>query len=508
MKKKYLKIGLVIIVVIAVGTALFLNFKKKSNIEGMNNLEENNIGLDNTAVVEKGNIETNITGTGNIQSKVVKELKTKKNGTVGNLYASEGQKVNKEDIILDLRDESDSITIEQSDLNVFEAESELEELKEEAENLIVKSSVSGTISEIFVEEGEEISNNQKFLRIIDKSILEVVAPFSNKQVEKMNIGDNVDVVLLGSYQTIKGKITKISKEGYGTENGGLMHDVTIELKNPGALIEGNEVQVKINKGGFYYTSQNKSSKLKWKTNKIVEFKIAGTLSEINVEENQKINKGDILGKISNEDHLREIEIQEKRLRNKKLELNNKKKELNEDAIYAPISGTLIKLDVVSGENILSEEVVAKVADLDNLEVTIPVDELDILKIRKGQEAVINVPALKDVNFKGKVTDISEVGKIENGIATFDVTISIDDPKNLKLGMSASVKILLDSKENVLMVPVDCVNEREGKYYINMQDENGEAKEIEIEVGLVSKDFAEINSDKLKEGDKVLKGTVY
>lgn len=504
MKKKYFKIGITIIAVITV-TVVFLKLNKKTEVDSMG---ENNITLGSTTTVKRGSIKTNITGSGNVQSKIVKELKTKNNGTINNVYASEGQRLDKEDTILDLRNESDSIAINQSNLNIIEEKNRLKELKEEAENLLVRSPVSGIINEIFVEDGDEISSNQKFLNIIDKSVLEVVAPFNNKQVEKMNVGDNAEVVVLGSYQTIKGKITKISKEGYGTDNGGLMNDVTVELKNPGALIEGKDVQVRISKNGFYYTSPKESNKLKWKTNKEIEFKIKGILSEINIEENQKVNKGDILGKINNENHLRSIQVQEERLKNRKLELSNKKKKLDDDVIYAPIAGTLIDIDVVPGENIASEEVVAKVADLDNLEVTIPVDELDILKVKKNQEAIINVPALKEVEFKGKVTNISEVGKIENGISTFDVTISIYKPQNLKLGMSANVEILLDSKENVLMIPVDCVNKREDKYYIKVPNGNGEAKEIEVEVGLVSKDFAEVKTDKIEEGDKVLKGTVY
>lgn len=508
MKKKYLKIGAVIIIISVVALGSVFYFKGKLGAEGMTNLEENNLEANNTAVVEKGNIETNITGNGNVKSKIVKDLKTQKNGAVGNVYVEKAQRVNKGDIILELRNESDDISINQSSLDIYEAENRLRKLNESAENLTIKAPFSGIVSEVFVEEGDKVSSNQKYLRIIDKSVLEVVVPFNKKQVEKMKVGDKANVVLLGSYQTLEGKITKISEQGYGTANGGLMHNVTVEVKNPGALIEDMEVKVDINKGGFFYSSVEKSNKLKWKTNKIVEFKIEGTLDKINVEKDQKVNEGDVLGKISNEDYLRDIEVQEKRVKNSKLALGKKKKELDDDIIYSPISGTVIDINVISGENITSDNTAAKIADLDNLKVTIPVDELDILKVKKGQDAIINVSALKGIEFKGKVTDISQEGKIQNGVSTFDVTISIDEPKDLKLGMSANVKILLDSKENVLLAPVDYVDEKEDKYYVKVQNNDGEIKEIEVELGLVSKDFAEIISDNLKEGDILLKGTVY
>lgn len=504
MKKKYLKIGFVIIIISVVAVALVLNFKGKSNAEDIANL--GGTALNKTAVVEMGNIETSITGSGNVQSKVVKELKTQKNGAVGNVYVEEGQKVNKGDIILELRNESDDISINQSNLGIFEAENSLRKLKENAENLTVKAPVSGIISEISVEEGEKVSTNQKFLKIIDKSVLEVVVPFNKKQIEKMKVGDKANIVLLRSYQNIEGKVTKISQQGYGTDNGGLMHNVTVEVKNPGALIEDMEVKVNVIMDGVHYSSVEKSSKLKWKTNKIVEFKIEGTLDNLNVAIDQKVNKGDILGKVRNEDLLRDVEIQEKRIINNKLELSKKKKELDNDIIYSPITGTVIDINLVAGENITSDNLAAKVADLDNLKITISVDELDILKVKKGQDAIINVSALKGTEFKGKVTEISQVGKINNGVSTFDVTISIDNPKDLKLGMSANAKILLDSKENVLLVPIECVNEREDKYFVKVQSNDGEIKEVEVKLGLVSKDFAEITSEELNEGDIVLKET--
>jgi HlyD family secretion protein len=507
-KKKYLKIGAIIIVIFIIALGLFFYFKGKSDAKEMANLEKNNLEANNTAVVEIGNIQTSITGNGNVKSKIVKELKTQNNGAVAKVYVEEGQRVDKGDIILELRNESDDISINQSSLDIFEAENRLKKLKEDAENLTIKAPFSGIVTEISGEEGDKVSSDQKYLRIIDKSVLEAVVPFNKKQVEKMKVGDKANVVVLGSYQTLEGKVTKISQQGFGGKNGGLLHNVTVEVKNPGALAEGMEVKVDINKGGFSYYAIEQINKLKWKTNKIVEFKIDGTLDNISVEQDQKVSKGDILGKISNEDYLRDIEVQEKRVRNNRLELGKKKKELDDDIIYSPIAGTVIGMNVVSGENITSDDTATKIADLDNLKITIPVDELDILKVKKGQDAIIDVSALKGKAFNGKVTDISQEGNIQNGVSTFDVTISIDEPKDLKLGMSANVKILLGSKENVLLVPVDYIDEKEDKYYIQVKNNDGETKETEVELGLVSKDFAEIVSDNLKEGDIIWKGIGY
>lgn len=495
-KKKHIMIAgiaLIIIAIIVVG----IKMKTQSAIESMNDME--GMAMETESTVQRGNIESSISGNGNIDSRFVKELKAKNDGTVGAIYVNEGEEVAKGDVILELNNDVDNISLNQSNLSIYEEEMNLKKMREKAKDLNLRAPFSGVVTEIFIDERDEVSEGEKFIKITDKDTLEIVAPFNKGIVDNISVEDRAKVTIVGSYVSIDGKVTKVSQEGYGDENSALLYDVTVEIKNPGALIEDMSTIVTING-----STSSKRAKTKWKTSKEIEFQIGGDIKDILVQENEKVEKGQLLCKIENEDYMRDINIQEKRLQNRKLELDKKKKELNENIIYAPIDGTLVDISKVSGENITSEEVLGKIASLDNLEVTINVDELDILKVKKGQNAKIEVEALDGKVLSGKVTKISEIGTISNGTASFEVTVAIEETENLKIGMSANVKILLAAKEDTLIVPVEYVIKRDNKHYLIIKDKANGSKEIEVEVGLVSKESAEIISKDIKEGINIFK----
>lgn len=91
-------------------------------------------------------------------------------------------------------------------------------------------------------------------------------------------------------------------------------------------------------------------------------------------------------------------------------------------------------------------------DLSYLEMTLDVDELDILDIQVGQKAEITVDAISDRTFEGVVTSISSAGTTTGSTTTYPVTIRIDDTGSLMPGMNATAVIDIASVEDALSVP--------------------------------------------------------
>lgn len=97
-------------------------------------------------------------------------------------------------------------------------------------------------------------------------------------------------------------------------------------------------------------------------------------------------------------------------------------------IRSPISGTVLQLASQQGETLaagLSAPTLIVVADLNRLQVDTYVDETDIAKVHLGQEADITVDAFAKRPFKGRVTKIASGSTIQNGVITYDVTLSIE-----------------------------------------------------------------------------------
>ena len=107
-------------------------------------------------------------------------------------------------------------------------------------------------------------------------------------------------------------------------------------------------------------------------------------------------------------------------------------------------------------------------------------------------------AYPDTTFTGKVTEIAAEGTSSNGTSTFDVTIHIDQPKNLKVGMSTEASILTESKENALYVPVDGVYTNNNEKYVivtsastDTSSAGSTSQQKTVKTGISTDDYVEL-----------------
>jgi len=159
------------------------------------------------------------------------------------------------------------------------------------------------------------------------------------------------------------------------------------------------------------------------------------------------------------------------------------KEANENltktSIYAPMEGTVSMLLVelgerVAGTNLMAGTEMLRVADLSRMEARVEVNENDIVKVKLGDTALIEVDAYLDRKFKGVVTEIANSAKTTgvsaDQVTNFDVKILVlpesykslvdgGDKNPFRPGMSASVDIQTDSKSDIITVPIQAVTTR-------------------------------------------------
>ena len=159
------------------------------------------------------------------------------------------------------------------------------------------------------------------------------------------------------------------------------------------------------------------------------------------------------------------------------------KEANENliktSIYAPMTGTVSMLLVelgerVAGTNLMAGTEMLRVADLSRMEAQVEVNENDIVRVKLGDTALIEVDAYLDKKFKGVVTEIANSAKITgvsaDQVTNFDVKILIIPESYKELveggnsspfrpGMSATVEIQTDVKDSIITVPIQSVTTR-------------------------------------------------
>jgi len=140
--------------------------------------------------------------------------------------------------------------------------------------------------------------------------------------------------------------------------------------------------------------------------------------------------------------------------------------LNKTIIYAPMAGTISDLRKEQGEIAIGsqfqEDVILIIADLSEMEAQVNVDENDIVSVKVGQEAEIEVDALQGRILKGIVYEIANSANVAadgtpDQKTEFEVKISITDPEaSLRPGMTAAADVFTETKNDAVSVPIQSV----------------------------------------------------
>lgn len=150
--------------------------------------------------------------------------------------------------------------------------------------------------------------------------------------------------------------------------------------------------------------------------------------------------------------------------------------------------------------------VAVVASKNNPIATFNVSEVDVSKVKPEQKATITLDSIPDKTFTGKVLTVDKIGVVSLGVTNYPVLILFDTKASEILpNMAATANIIIESKQNVLLVPSEAVNDSNGVNIVRvLRDEK--LQEISVETGLTSDSQTEIMSG-LSEGDRVVVSTL-
>ena len=187
------------------------------------------------------------------------------------------------------------------------------------------------------------------------------------------------------------------------------------------------------------------------------------------------------------------------------EANN---DLEEAVIFASFDGVIASVDVEVGDVIppptLTLTTVIHLIDLSTMELTAEVDEVDIAVVEPGQGAIIEVDALPDLRLDAEVTSISLLPKVEEGVVLYEVGIGFDVPEwcELKVGMSATADIIIQGESGALLVPNRAIErDSEGNPVVKVMV-NGEIEERPVVTGISDGYQTEI-VEGLSEGEVVV-----
>ena len=221
----------------------------------------------------------------------------------------------------------------------------------------------------------------------------------------------------------------------------------------------------------------------------------------------------------------EKQVAQLELDNARTQLRTLEDTLQRSVVHAPVAGVILQprrsggrqADPVGerltkGRSVTQGALLLTIGDLDGLSVTGTVDEVDITKVRLGQQVAIGGDAFPGLALQGTMGHVSaqagQTGQGKNALPMFEITVTLENltpaqRQQLRLGMSANLEVVVYEKPDALLVPFSAVQTRNGKAWVHVRDkETGGIQQIEVETGVTTVDAVEIVRG-LEPGDEVV-----
>jgi RND family efflux transporter MFP subunit len=188
----------------------------------------------------------------------------------------------------------------------------------------------------------------------------------------------------------------------------------------------------------------------------------------------------------------------------KISLQQAQDKLDQATLVASVNGTVTAVGAKVGDyvNAGGTAVMVSLVDMTSLEIRVPLAETDVTRVAPGQQVLIALDALTGVALTGKVTYVPVVATVSQGVVTYPVTVAVDkSAPNVRVGMTASVRIMIDQRENVLLVSNRAVTTsgRQRTVQVLVQ---GQTTEVPVTLGATNDTTSEVVSG-LNEGDVVV-----
>jgi RND family efflux transporter MFP subunit len=197
----------------------------------------------------------------------------------------------------------------------------------------------------------------------------------------------------------------------------------------------------------------------------------------------------------------DLEAAQNQIKLSQLQVDQAKRNLANATLAAPFDGVVTSVGANVGEAVGANTAMVTLVNLQGLRIDASVDETDIGQLAVGQAVSITLDALSGVNLKGQVSAIAPNATVQSGVVTYLVQIAVQssDPR-LKAGLTANASIVVQQKDNVLLVPNRAIKVTRNQRTVQVM-ENGQLVEKQIRTGMSNDQFTEV-TDGLTEGQEV------
>lgn len=490
LKSGWFKFIIFILVIFVIATIFYFKPKEPVNYR--------------TATVSSGDIESYVEGSGAIGASEARKVYAKVSAEIIEVLHKEGETVNSGDVIMRLDSSSYEATVNSQKIAIEQANLSVNNIKKQIRDLTIVANATGYVSELAISEGSYLSNTMPVCNILESDTYEIVLPFVYSEANKIPIGSTAKITLVQNFSELQGVVTKVSEMRKLAEASSQVVDVTIKVPTSGYSLTGAIAKGEILVNGTKQASTATASFLPVSLNTVRALTM-GTVKTLNVYDGKFVNKGDVIAVLTNDDLNTSLENANLTLKNLKSQYSSVIDMLDNYTIKAPISGVITAQSLDVGDMIPAGTILTTVSNSDVFEFMIPVDELDIAKLSYDKDVNVTIDAISETTanpIKGKISKLPLEGVSNAGVTEYYVTIQIPGSENVRISMNANAKIIVSSKKDVLVLPVDAVTKEDGKSKVIVLNDDGTTEERVVEVGDRNVSYIEIKGG-LNAGENVV-----
>ncbi len=278
----------------------------------------------------------------------------------------------------------------------------------------------------------------------------------------------------------------------------------------------------------------------------VTAEVMGRCIALNVEEGDKVKKGQVLIELDKDEQLAQLRQQKAQListekdyliakelfshglnsrqeydsaassyEQQKETINQTNEQLAKYTVRAPITGTISMKAVQLGEVVSSGTPIFTIVDPTSYMLRVQIEESEYSRLHKGQRALVTVDALGDEVFETHVRRIGTSIDADSGTVSVILDFKKEDIPKLRDSAFARVQMVMDTREDTLLVPKEAIIEENARTYLfvvkelSPEDSTGESDEpeykaikVDVETGLENSDFIEI-LEGIEDSDRVV-----
>ncbi|MEY8420182.1 HlyD family efflux transporter periplasmic adaptor subunit [Oscillospiraceae bacterium 44-5] len=396
------------------------------------------------ATASIGTIQSKVSGQGTARAKEQAAITLTQSGVVQEVYVTGGQTVMAGDPLY-------TIYSEAAEKALTEAQTEMDKLLEEANNLTVQAPFAGKLMDVSeFQMDQEVSKGTKIATLVNDKKLKLSLYFSYAYEGDIHVGQSVDVSIPAVMKTYTGRVEKINKVSFVSPEGAVHFEVVIVFDNPGTLTEKMDASAMLtdSEGGEIYPYRNGQTQF-YETRDVLAKASGPVIGLGNLLNYANVYEGEPLL------YLGSNTIDEQ-IRNQQTKLDEAQNAMNDFNAVAPIDGTVTSCNLVEGQEVKSGDTVVMISNNVTMLVTITVDDRNIAFIKPG--SFVDLSDWNGNVFQGQVTSIDMAGaESGQGMTNYPVTLEVDNFGGALMdGAYLQYSFVTSESEACVMVPTACV----------------------------------------------------